>query len=233
MHGLRVHVETRILDYFRQLTFPVSYHVNAVKIYRDTKNTIIHSLRTNLCEMWEGLCLFNVRFSSSKVTPTVIVYVKPLSFFDWSSLRSEHLILTSGDPEIDVSFRPGVFKTTMDSGSPGLGTQQAVKSIKPGTSIGVKGISSSGSLGSYFDLKFGGKIHQSFLTNYHVLAPSSHEIRKKADMFGSSPAIDDETRSEIVAPSQEDVNREIFLLNGHLETLKAKKTHLEGEKILV
>lgn len=64
-------------------------------------------LYNNLGDIWESLCLSYIRFGLSKVTPTIFLYVKPSLIFDWSSLRSELLILTSCDPEIKISFCPG------------------------------------------------------------------------------------------------------------------------------
>ncbi|CRG90154.1 hypothetical protein PISL3812_07196 [Talaromyces islandicus] len=200
MQGLHVDVEISVLGYFRQVIFPISASDRAVQTYMEAENGIIGCLNRNLTSRWEGLSLFNIGFTQDKITPTIVVYVPPTMSFDWATLRMHILALTISYPDINVAVHPGAVTGAVDTESlPGA----------PGDSIGTKGSGSSGTLGGYFDLEIHGETD-----------------RKRASALGSSPTHDDESRCEVMSPSEEDVTTDIDQINASRDNLKVKKAEL-------
>lgn len=188
---------------------------------------LVHVGRGCPCSMSVSIKRVNTGFKEKyEVTSTVVVYVQPSTSFDWSALRTQLLTLTSGDPEIDIAFHPGVVRGIMNSGSPATKLELA----KPGSCyIGVKGSCLSGTLGGYFDLEFEGKIREGFLTSYHGLAPSNadEDVQKKSHAPGSSSSdLDDESCCEVVSPSEGKIAKDISIYNHLVGEFVTKKMRL-------
>ncbi|KAL4908779.1 hypothetical protein BDW74DRAFT_174011 [Aspergillus multicolor] len=218
--GIRdVGVEIVFLDKcFRPSLFAISRNDPAVQIYETARRSIREMIASRLRNEWSLLSLFKLGLVKQKSSPTIVVYVDPLSVHDWHDLGLQiKLKLPPNNPHamaIDVEFLPGRIFTSDDDLVPGghnmvdsMGTNGVPS---PGTSITVLPETGGGTLGPFVVLRQNGKALNCALTNFHVVRPprnTDEDIVKAADRFGSSPGNANKTAFDVSWLAPRDVEK--------------------------
>ncbi|KAJ5343643.1 uncharacterized protein N7506_003467 [Penicillium brevicompactum] len=198
-HNLNVHVEIANPKFcHRPSFFYIASDHPLVKAYDRVKDRIVAIITQSTGSDFNMICPFNVGPTAAKAQPTIVVLIEPWTIANWYELRlqimSEVLPHMQAD-NFDVEFLPGGF-SVLNGGIP---LTQKVKEEVPrmGSSIGIQGGRSAGTLGGFVtltqrDVIHGDVVRRGFLTDYHVVRPSerpadnSHFL-ERLDRFGSSP----------------------------------------------
>ncbi|KAK2807789.1 hypothetical protein FQN50_005332 [Emmonsiellopsis sp. PD_5] len=214
-HGFHdVHVEIVNLSLcFQPSMFPIPPGHEAVPIYEKAEEELLHLITTSLDSSWRMLGLFLVGQTEEKAAPTVVVFVCPVAFHDWSLLEAQmHGIITAHCPEtaqnnLVIEFMPGTIgeytsrpsedtteSSAVEKGRNGVSQLSVVsddQKVGMGFSIGVRGDVGAGTAGGFVTLTQDGTTRTGILTNYHVvrpLEPTPSEAVARTDAHGSSLA---------------------------------------------
>ncbi|RMJ21402.1 hypothetical protein PHISP_07724 [Aspergillus sp. HF37] len=195
-HGIHdMEVEVVEIDHcFRPSLFAIQPDHPLVLAYEQAKNNLVNLLQARLRSHWAVLCPFNVGRVEDKAVPTIVVFVDPMTWNDWSDLtlhikRGIGKFSAGSLPEVE--FMPGdlAFPTTPVSFEDRI-TPDRVPEM--GYSIGIRDVGNAGTMGGFVTLTQNGVTHRGVLTNYHVVRPSDPNFGgpghflKQLDQFGSS-----------------------------------------------
>ncbi|KAK2779183.1 hypothetical protein FQN53_001506 [Emmonsiellopsis sp. PD_33] len=244
-HGFHdVHVEIVNLSLcFQPSIFPIPPSHEAVPIYEKAEEELLHLLTTSLGSSWRMLGLFLVGRTEEKAAPTVVVFVPPVAFHDWSLLEAKmHGIIAAHCPDtaqnnLVIEFMPGTIgaytswpsEDTAESSGVGKGrngvSQLPVvtddQRVGMGFSIEIRGDMGAGTAGGFVTLTQDGTTRTGILTSYQFVRPATpSEAAARADAHGSSPANVDGVAIEFFAP--QDVDRTKEALDGALTLDEAK-----------
>ena len=187
--------------------FPLAPQSEAIRVYRDVRDELIELLYARLGNAWNCMSCFKFGRSLDKAVPTVVVYVRPFTKTDWKTLEIKMKeIISPAVPRglhLPVEFIPGQIS------HPQLGKDLSKTSLSNplmGSSIGLCGVDSSGTLGGFVTLKIGKKTHHGFLTTHHVVRPvgSDGQLENHIARFGYEYR-DGKPHVAIQFPSHEDL----------------------------
>ncbi len=187
-HGFP-HMEVEILDRERALMpsiFFISPGAASIQVYEETRADLIALLFDTLKDAWNAISVFEFGQTKENARPSVVVFVEPFASSDWQTLElTMKAILWPKLPqgfELAVEFIP--------SGITDLTGVSCVRTLSPhpvmGSSLGVVGQESSGTIGGFVELSVGGKTYQGILTNHHVVEPPEGKAFRKGFGFDGS-----------------------------------------------
>lgn len=156
--------------------------------------------------------LFSVGLTKQKSTSSIVIFVKPFSVADWSTLVSKvkRLLPSNVNPaSINVKFLPGKIDilAPADTEDGGLSLHSVMREDGvpvAGTSIGVLPERGGGSLGPFVTVCYQGSKRKAALTNFHVSA--RQEIQEQAARFGSPFLYPDSTNVDVTYFAMKDRN---------------------------
>lgn len=207
-------IDVEIVDESRAFSpsvFPQSSKVPSTKAYESVRDNITGLLVKYLGWNWTCMSLFSVGSSTEDSVPSIVVFVKPYTSSDWQSLY--RMIKQTVAPKIPpgkdlgLEFLPGKYSNPAGKDLDGSHLlRQKTSALSMGSSIGIQGDDSSGTLGGFATLKVGSRTHHGFITCHHVVQPV-HDKQMAAHLSrkGFEYSLDLRGRPMIQWPSPEDL----------------------------
>ncbi|CAG7931519.1 unnamed protein product [Penicillium olsonii] len=187
-----MHVEILHAEYFSPPNlYPINPGNGLVGAFNGCKETIAEILNKALGPMWHIVCPFKVGgHDASSTRPAVVVFAHKFAVADWFQLRAlmmYHLAKMMSVLMIEIEFVPGTLGL-LDGGPVKCKNRFAnTDQTKMGDSIGICGDNNAGTLGGFVEVRHNDRAHRGFLTNYHVVRPSSStKLRDMIDRTGIS-----------------------------------------------
>ena len=202
-NGERIDVEVVNADYcFRPSLFPIHPAHKSVEIFSQIKDDIVEELSRSIPSRWTMTSLFQVGRHLSEISPTIVIMVRPKTFYPWADLTASIRRIISArcpsDLYVDVEFLPGYIASSDEEEISGKDLSLSMDpdgSLGLGTSIGDSSGKKGGSLGGLVTLTHNGVSRSCGIANYHVARPVPNgQDTEKVDRSGCS----ERTRSELV-----------------------------------
>ena len=197
--GERLDVEVVNADYcFRPSLFPIHPTHQSVEIFGQIKDAIVEELSRSIPSRWTMTSLFRVGRHLTDSSPTIVIMVRPRTFYSWAELTASiQRIISAKSPSdlfIDVEILPGYIASSAEDDTSGKDLSFFMDpdgSLSLGTSIGDSSGKKGGSLGGLVKLTHNGVSHSCDITNYNVTKfLASGQRSEKADQFGCSERTD-------------------------------------------
>lgn len=194
-NGEQLDVEVVNADYcFRPSLFPIHPTHKSVEIFSQIKQNIVEELSRSIPSRWTMTSLFQVGRYLTESSPTIVIMVRPRTFYPWAELTASIRRFISArcpsDLYVDVEFLPGYVASSDEEEISGKDLSLSMDpdgSLGLGTSIGDSSGKKRGSLGGLVTLTHNGLCRSCGITNYHVAKPvASSQDTEKADQFGCS-----------------------------------------------
>ena len=228
-----VYVEIIDADRAYRMSFhPIHPKHPFLTVYNHCKTELLERLFKHVPTAWTSMCAFQVLRPGLGKRPSVVVIVEPCAVADWEAVINEfYIIISAVEKKVlkphervkwTVEFTPG-----LSTGNPkseaavDMGREKSFATTfttypKLGESIGFHYQDGGGTLGGFFKIKCGEKIHYGALTNYHVstrtvepdMAADEHGV-----CYGSS-----QYSEEMVFPSRTDARETLRHCNHLLST---------------
>lgn len=196
---------------FMPCVFPQSVNAGSIGAYESVRDTISGLLLKQLGSSWNCMSLFRVGKSLEAAVPSIVVFVEPLTSTDWQRLEAtiRQIVAPTTPPgeALGIEFLPGKYSHLTGKDLDGKELLERGKSaLRMGSSIGMQGDDSSGTLGGFATLKVGNHIHEGFITNHHVVRPKldtegAADLSRKGFRYNS----DKHVKPMIQWPSPEDL----------------------------
>ncbi|KAI9731022.1 MAG: hypothetical protein M1834_005485 [Cirrosporium novae-zelandiae] len=227
--------------------FSISPSHPSINIYNSIRDQLLKVVDQKLRTAWLSMCIYKIGNTEDVAEFAVVVYVAPFTYLNWKSLKFDldriirpHL---PHDLTIGVEFLPGHVSLTDDDLDTTSGLDQTSELSRVpimGSSFGIRGRESSGTLGCFVKLTVGDKIHHGVLTNYHVVEPlqsAPEKVKLQAARYGASYfASVADIATTAIFPSQEDsmATQKAFrkgISNGHKMITDIRREIEEREEI--
>ncbi|CAG7964380.1 unnamed protein product [Penicillium nalgiovense] len=239
-HNVSVHVEISNDKLCHQPTlFPIALNHPLVKAYDRVMQNLVAILKQTLGSNFNMLCPFNVGPSETKAQPTIVVFVDPWTITNWFELRLQlmsRLLPHIQADSFDIEFLPGAMSPLNGGGILFTHNVEEHEVPRMGSSIGIKGDKSAGTLGGFVTLTHGDVVRRGFLTNYQVVRPSpsqrpsaSNDFLQSLDRFGSSPIRPLANRITMESPSVLDKDATAAHISERLEAMREHETELNAK----
>ena len=157
------------------------------------------------------MSLFKVGRTEDKSLSSIVVFVEPFTSQDWQWLEAtvREIVGFKVPPgeDLGVEFLTGRLSHPEGKNLVGKSMlRQGLPGIQMGSSIGIRGDESTGTMGGFLTLKVGGRIHQGFLTNHHVIRSElEKQDAQKLSKEGCQYTLKDVERPMIQYPSPKDL----------------------------
>lgn len=193
--GERLDVEVVNADYcFRPSLFPIHPTHQSVEIFGQIKDAIVEELSRSIPSRWTMTSLFRVGRHLTDSSPTIVIMVRPRTFYSWAELTASiQRIISANSPSdlfVDVEVLPGYIASSAEDDISGKDLSFFMDpddSLGLGTSIGDSSGKKGGSLGGLVTLTHNDVSHSCGITNYHITKPlASGQRTEKTDQFGCS-----------------------------------------------
>lgn len=172
--GERLDVEIVNADYcFQPSLFPIHPTHQAVEIFEQIKDALVEELSRSIPSRWTMTSLFLVGRHLANSSPTIVVMVRPKTFYSWAELMTSirHIIFANSPSGlfVDVEILPGYIDPPAEEDISGKDLSFFMDpdgSLGLGTSIGDTSGKKGGSLGGLMTLTHNGVTHSCGITNY-------------------------------------------------------------------
>lgn len=236
-------VEVEILDprhAFMPLFFPQPPSSGSIQLYESVRDELAALLIRKLDSAWVSMSLFRLGSSKEVAIPTIVVFVRPFTTCDWQvlewTMKNIFADKLSQGQDLGIEFIPGRFSNDVDHAS----AEDISMHPGMGSSIGMPGSDSSGTMGGFVNLKVGSKVHFGVLTNHHVVVPkrtgkkTPTEAEKEAAStlarMGYVYSSNISASSRIVYPSDEDLRSMREQLTNTVEEALARLSFFDAKR---
>lgn len=207
-------IDVEIVDELRAFMpsiFPQPVQKELTEVYESVRDHLLDLFNKQLGSAWNRMSLFKFGRTEDESIPSIVVFVEPFTSQNWQWLEAtvREIVAPIVPPgeDLGVEFLTGRLSHSEGKNLVGKSLlRQDLSGIQMGSSIGLRGSDSTGTMGGFLTLKVGGRIHQGFLTNHHVIRSElEKQDTQKLSREGYQYTLTDVERPMIQYPSPKDL----------------------------